>query len=104
MMNNNPEIRLNVIGNTDKNGSTNSNQNLSLKRSQEVINYLSENFGIEKNRFESNSNGEDNNLATEITSPEFPKIIHYQRSTEELILKLLINFIKQVPQYHPNTN
>lgn len=56
MMNNNPEIRLNVIGNTDKNGSTNSNQNLSLKRSQEVINYLSENFGIEKNRSESNSN------------------------------------------------
>ena len=72
MMNNNPEIRLNVIGNTDKNGSTNSNQNLALKRSQEVINYLSENFGIEKKRFESSSNGEENNLATEITSPEFP--------------------------------
>ena len=72
MMNNNPEIRLNVIGNTDKNGSTNSNQNLALKRSQEVINYLSENFGIEKNRFESSSNGEENNLATEITSSEFP--------------------------------
>ena len=72
MMNNNPEIKLNVIGNTDKNGSTNSNQNLALKRSQEVINYLSENFGIEKKRFESSSNGEENNLATEITSPEFP--------------------------------
>jgi outer membrane protein OmpA-like peptidoglycan-associated protein len=72
MMNNNPEIRLNVIGNTDKNGTTNSNQNLALKRSQEVINYLSENFGIEKNRFESSSNGEENNLATEITSLEFP--------------------------------
>jgi outer membrane protein OmpA-like peptidoglycan-associated protein len=72
MMNNNPEIRLNVIGNTDKNGSTNSNQNLALKRSQEVINYLSENFGIEKKRFESSSNGEENNLATEITSLEFP--------------------------------
>ena len=72
MMNNNPEIRLNVIGNTDKNGTTNSNQKLALQRSQEVISYLSENYGIAKNRFESSSNGEEKNLATEIISTEFP--------------------------------
>jgi len=72
VMNNNPKIRLEVIGNTDKNGTMKFNQQLALKRAESVIHYLSSNFGVDKNRFEAKSNGEKNPLSNEVSSQEFP--------------------------------
>ena len=72
VMNNNPNIRLEVIGNTDKNGTMKHNQQLAHKRAESVIDYLSSNFGIDKNRFEAKSNGETKPLSNEVSSQEFP--------------------------------
>lgn len=72
VMNNNPKIRLEVIGNTDKNGTMKHNQQLAHKRAESVIDYLSSNFGIDKNRFEAKSNGETKPLSHELSSQEFP--------------------------------
>ncbi|MBT6808444.1 MAG: OmpA family protein [Flavobacteriales bacterium] len=72
MMNNNPNIKLLVIGNTDENGTTEFNNKLALKRSEEVINYLASNFNIDKNRFVTSGNGEEKPLTKEVVSAEFP--------------------------------
>ena len=58
IMQNNTSIKLNVIGNADKTGSEDFNQDLALKRANQVINYLNINFGINKDRFKALSNGE----------------------------------------------
>jgi len=72
MMNNNPNIKLLVIGNTDENGTSEFNNKLALKRSEEVINYLASNFNIDKNRFVTSGNGEEKPLTKEVVSAEFP--------------------------------
>jgi len=72
MMNNNPNIKLLVIGNTDENGTSEFNNKLALKRSEEVINYLASNFNIDKSRFEISGNGEEKPLTKEVISAEFP--------------------------------
>jgi len=74
IMNNNPDIRLNVIGNTDKNGTTEHNKELAKKRAKEVIQYLFTNFGIDENRFDITNNGETRPLSNEVISEEFPNI------------------------------
>ena len=48
------------------------NQQLAYKRAETVINYLSSNFGVDKNRFEAKSNGETKPLSREMISQEFP--------------------------------
>ena len=72
MMNNNPNIKLLVIGNTDENGTLEFNNELALRRSEEVINYLASNFNIDKNRFVTSGNGEEKPLTKEVVSAEFP--------------------------------
>jgi outer membrane protein OmpA-like peptidoglycan-associated protein len=73
-MNNNPNIKLNVIGNADNIGTSTYNQKLALNRANEIINFLSRNFNIDKNRFTAISNGEEKPLAEEKVSVEFPVI------------------------------
>lgn len=68
IMRNNPNIRLKVIGNTDKSGNRESNEKLAINRAQQVINYLSENFSINKNRFITQSNGSEKPLSNNIDS------------------------------------
>ena len=74
IMNNNPNIKLNVIGNADNIGTSTYNQKLALNRANEIINFLSRNFNIDKNRFTAISNGEEKPLAKENISTEFPNI------------------------------
>ena len=71
ILTNNPDLKLEVIGNTDKNGDTNFNKELAKKRANSVINYLSTNFKIDENRFKSTSNGEDKPLSLESIFNEF---------------------------------
>jgi len=71
VMNNNPNIKLNVIGNADNVGTSTHNQKLALNRANEVINFLSVNFNIDKNRFTAISNGEEKPLSEEKVSSEF---------------------------------
>ena len=54
----NPKINLKVIGHADKTGSEEFNEKLSLKRAEEVINYLYLNFGIQRERLFAISYGE----------------------------------------------
>ena len=74
VMNNNPNIKLNVIGNADNVGTSTYNRKLALNRANEVINFLSENFNIDKSRFTAISNGEEKPLSEEKVSAEFPNI------------------------------
>jgi len=74
MLKNNDKIRLMVIGNTDQYGDADYNKELATKRALSVINYLSKNFRIDKNRFEYISNGEEKPLSLEVSSNEFPRI------------------------------
>ena len=71
VMKKNPNIKLNVIGNADKRGSSTSNKKLALNRANEVINFLSKNFDIDVNRFTAISNGEEKPLSKEQKSSEF---------------------------------
>ena len=73
-MNNNPNIKLNVIGNADNVGTSTHNQKLALNRANEVINFLSRNFNIDISRFTAISNGEEKPLSEEKVSSEFPNI------------------------------
>ena len=74
VMNNNPNIKLNVIGNADNVGTSTHNQKLALNRANEVINFLSRNFNIDISRFTAISNGEEKPLSEEKGSAEFPNI------------------------------
>ena len=74
VMNNNPNIKINVIGNADKIGTSAHNKKLALNRANEVINFLSNNFDIEKSRFTAISNGEENPLSKDEVSSEFLNI------------------------------
>ena len=82
ILKNNSEIRLIVIGNTDQYGDADYNKELK-KRALSVINYLSKNFRIDKNRFEYISNGEEKPLSIEVTQVNFQEQKHYQKLTEE---------------------
>ena len=64
MLNNNPDINLNVIGHTDNVGTPKFNKKLGLKRANAVINYLVLNYNIEKDRLIAATNGEENPLST----------------------------------------
>ncbi len=74
VMKNNPNIKLNVIGNADKIGTSAHNKKLALNRANEVINFLSRNFDIDKNRFTAISNGEEKPLSKDEVSSEFLNI------------------------------
>ena len=63
MLNNNPDINLNVIGHTDNVGTPKFNKKLGLKRANAVINYLVLNYNIEKDRLIAATNGEENPLS-----------------------------------------
>jgi len=68
----NPTIRINVIGNTDFTGTTESNNKLGKERAEEVVRYLVETFGIERSRCVTFSNGEAKPITTNNnTSNEF---------------------------------
>ena len=73
ILTNNPDLRLEVIGNTDKNGDTDYNKELAKKRANSVITYLSTNFKIDENRFKSTSNGEEKPLSIESILNESPR-------------------------------
>ena len=78
IMKSNSHIKLNVIGNTDKTGTSESNKRLALKRAKEVIKYLSSNFGINEKRFIIQNNGDENplsNSANDKNQPEFKNIL-----------------------------
>ena len=72
ILGNNPDLRLEVIGNTDKNGDADFNKELAKKRANSVITYLSTNFKIDKKRFKSTSNGEGKPLSIESVLNDFP--------------------------------
>ncbi|MBM9603455.1 OmpA family protein [Desulfopila inferna] len=55
---NNPEMRVQVEGHTDSVGSAEYNQNLSQERAQAVVDYLSENAGVERERLQAVGYGE----------------------------------------------
>jgi OmpA-OmpF porin, OOP family len=54
----NPEVRVKIIGHTDSDGEDNTNMNLSKKRSEAVKAILSSDFGINASRLESDGKGE----------------------------------------------
>ena len=72
ILNNNPDLRLEVIGNTDRNGDADYNKELAKKRANSVITYLSTNFKIDVNRFKSSSNGEEKPLSIERILNDLP--------------------------------
>jgi len=65
----NPTLRLNIIGHTDSDGKTSTNQILSEERAKSVKEHLSSNFSIAESRLQTEGKGEsepiDNNSTTE---------------------------------------
>ena len=59
-----PDMKVHAIGMTDKDDSQKYNDQLSYNRVNEVINYLTETYGIDKNRFIVSYEGEANATAT----------------------------------------
>ncbi len=64
ILKNNPDIRLNVIGHTDKVGTLKFNEKLGLQRANAVIDYLVLNYDIEANRLIPTTKGEKNPLSS----------------------------------------
>jgi len=62
LMQKNPSLYVEVVGNTDDKGTEDYNQRLSIKRSRAVVNYLNKK-GISKNRFITKGVGESNFIA-----------------------------------------
>jgi len=60
IMINNPNIKMNIVGNTDFMGTDESNTKLGKQRADEVVLFLVQTFGIDKSRCFSYSNGEKN--------------------------------------------
>lgn len=82
-----PEFILEVISHTDSKGDENSNLKLSIKRSEEVKNYLIQN-GIEKNRVSAIGKGEQEIRNRCVNSIDCSDIEHeYNRRTEFKFIK-----------------
>lgn len=58
-----PELRLQIVGHTDADGSEDANQKLSEERANSVRDFLVQNHGIERNRFITDGKGESNPVA-----------------------------------------
>jgi len=67
ILNDNPNINVNIEGHTDSNGSDTYNMQLSERRAQSVVNYLAEN-GINRNRMTAVGKGESSPISTNDTS------------------------------------
>jgi len=63
----NPSINVEIQGHTDSKGSDSYNLNLSDQRAGSVVNYLVQNFGIERNRLTAKGYGEARPIATNDT-------------------------------------
>jgi OmpA-OmpF porin, OOP family len=64
----NPDVRVKIIGHTDADGDDNSNMSLSKKRSEAVKSMLSSDFGINSSRMESDGKGESQPVGDNKTS------------------------------------
>jgi outer membrane protein OmpA-like peptidoglycan-associated protein len=64
MLKNNPDIKLNVIGHTDRVGTLKFNEKLGLQRANAVIDYLVTNYHIEANRLIPTTRGEKDPLSS----------------------------------------
>lgn len=60
MMKANPNMKLKVVGNTDKTGSEQYNMNLGMRRATAVVKELEQSFGIDASRLTAESAGETN--------------------------------------------
>lgn len=58
-----PELQIEVIGHTDSQGSSSSNKKLSMQRAQSVTKQLNVQYGIASNRLDANGLGEDSPVA-----------------------------------------
>lgn len=63
----NPEVRVKIIGHTDSDGEDNANINLSKKRSEAVKAILGSDFGVNASRLESDGKGESQPVADNTT-------------------------------------
>lgn len=71
VINDNPEIgRLKVVGHTDSDGESASNQSLSQRRAQAVVDYLVSSAGVDPDRLVAEGRGEDELLANPETSAD----------------------------------
>ena len=89
VLTNNPHLRLEVIGNTDKNGDADYNKELAKKRANSVITYLSTNFKIDESRFKSTSNGEEKPLSIESVLNEFPSKINLSEINRRVDFRII---------------
>lgn len=62
LMNKNPSLYIEVVGNTDAHGTVEYNQQLSIRRARSVVNYMNNN-GIDQSRFVAKGLGKDNFVA-----------------------------------------
>jgi len=67
LLQNQTEVSIRIVGHTDSDGKENFNQELSLRRAQAVLDYLSKKYGIPINRMAAEGKGEVEPIATNET-------------------------------------
>ncbi|GCD77664.1 hypothetical protein JCM31826_11460 [Thermaurantimonas aggregans] len=77
LLNANPDMKLKVIGHTDKTGGEEYNRRLGQRRADAVVDYLVRNFGIDKSRFTTESAGK--------SQPLSPRLLNINRRVEFII-------------------
>ncbi|NJK85862.1 MAG: OmpA family protein [Bacteroidales bacterium] len=68
VLNENPDVRIKIVGHTDSDGDDASNKQLSVKRAQAVKKALNAQFGVADDRMESDGKGESEPLSSNSTS------------------------------------
>ncbi|MFN3951468.1 MAG: OmpA family protein [Thermaurantimonas sp.] len=77
LMNANPDMKIKVVGHTDKTGGEEYNRRLGQRRADAAIDYLVKNFGIDRSRFTSESAGKNQPLS--------PRLLNINRRVEFII-------------------
>ncbi|MGK0637869.1 OmpA family protein [Schleiferia thermophila] len=77
LMNGNPDMKLKVVGHTDKTGGEEYNRRLGQRRADAAVDYLVRNFGIDRSRFTTESAGK--------SQPLSPRLLNINRRVEFLI-------------------
>lgn len=68
MLKKNPDLKLTLVGNTDKTGGAESNNRLGLRRAENVRDHLVRQYGIDASRLQTESRGEADPLANNLNS------------------------------------
>ncbi len=73
----NPNLKVRSTGNTDNRSSNSYNQDLSMRRVNNAVDFLSNTYGIDRDRFITSYNGEENPVIADLPNGRKFEALHY---------------------------